>query len=107
MILFNNAKIQKTSVPDLGQADKMEIWRLLEKFHSTDLGYFLDSLHRHKEVIRFRRKDTAELIGFASIDVLQGGSQATIIFTSNVVIEPEFRGHNLIQRVGLETYIRT
>lgn len=90
--------------------DVSEIWALVQRFQDTDLNYFLGSLRKHKEVVRFRAVGTGELVGFVAIDVihhrLKPKKMATILFTSNVVIDPRFRRQNLIQRAGVQTYAR-
>ncbi len=92
--------------------DVSEIWELVQRFQDTDREYFSTSLAKHEEVVLFRVARTRELVGFAAIDVMHHalpprGNLATILFTSNVVIDPEYRGHNLIQRAGARTFLRT
>lgn len=95
----------------LRAADRAELWALARRFHDTDEAYFAAGLAKHREVVRFRERRGA-LVGLAAIDVLHHplpptGELATLLFTSNVVIEPAYRGHNLVQRAGARTFLET
>jgi hypothetical protein len=86
-----------------------EIWTLTAAFFDTERAYAEAKLKEHQLVALFRTKE-GSLIGMASMDVypvsFQGRSLA-IIYTVHVLLYEEYRGHNLIQRLGLRMFIKT
>jgi GNAT superfamily N-acetyltransferase len=86
-----------------------EIWTLTAAFFDTERAYAEAKLKEHQLIALFRTKE-GKLIGMASMDVypvsLQGRSLA-IIYTVYVLLHEEYRGHNLIQRLGLRMFLKT
>jgi hypothetical protein len=87
-----------------------EIWTLTAAFFDTERAYAEAKLKEHQLIALFRTKNEGKLIGMASMDVypvsFQGRSLA-IIYTVYVLLYEEYRGHNLIQRLGLWMYLKT
>jgi hypothetical protein len=87
-----------------------EIWTLTAAFFDTNRAYAESKLKEHQLVALFRTKNEGTLIGMASMDVypvvFQGRSLA-IIYTVHVLLYEEYRGHNLIQRLGLRVFLKT
>ena len=85
-----------------------EIWRLTEAFYDTDRAFAEEKLKEHQRIVLFRSHGERALIGMASVDVypaLFRGRQLVVIYTSHVLLREQYRGHNLIQRVGLRTFL--
>jgi len=87
-----------------------EIWALTAEFFDTDRAYAEAKLKEHQLVALFRTKNERKLIGMASMDVypvLFQGRSLAVIYTVHVLLYEEYRGHNLIQRLGLRVYLKT
>lgn len=87
-----------------------EIWALTRTYYDTDRGYAEGRLKEHQRIALFRTRGEAALIGMASMDVYPvvfGGRSLAVIFTSHVLIREQHRGQNLIQRLGLRTFLQT
>jgi len=85
-----------------------EIWRLTETFYDTDRGFVEERLKEHQRVVLFRSQGERALVGMASVDVypvLFQGHRLAVIYTSHVLVREQYRGHNLIQRVGFRTFL--
>jgi hypothetical protein len=87
-----------------------EIWSLTRSFYDADRGYAEEKLKAHRRTALFRSGEAATLVGMASLDVYPitfAGRKLAIIYTSHVLLQERFRGHNLIQRLGLRTFVET
>jgi hypothetical protein len=86
-----------------------EIWGLTQAYYDTDRDYAEGWLKTHQRIGLFR-SGGGELVGMASVDVFTEtfrGRRMAVIFTSHVLLREEYRGHNLIQRLGLRFFLRT
>jgi len=86
-----------------------EIWGLTQAYYDTDRDYAEGWLRTHQRIGLFRSGDD-ELVGMASVDVFTEtfrGRRLAVIFTSHVLLREEYRGHNLIQRLGLRVFLQT
>jgi hypothetical protein len=86
-----------------------EIWGLTQAFYDTDRGFAEEKLREHQRVVLFRSSDRV-LIGMASVDVYPisfQGRRLAVIYTSHVLLREQYRGHNLLQRVGFRTFLET
>jgi hypothetical protein len=87
-----------------------EIWRLTQAFYDTELGYVERKLKEHQRTVLFRSRGERALVGMASVDVYPvvfRGRRLAVIYTSHVLLHEQYRGHNLIQRVGFRTFLGT
>lgn len=87
-----------------------EIWTLTTAFFDTDRAYAESKLKEHELVALFRTKSDGTLIGMASMDVYPvvfEGRRLAIIYTVHVLLYEEYRGHNLIQKLGLRMFLKT
>jgi hypothetical protein len=87
-----------------------EIWTLTAAFFDTDRAYAESKLKEHSLIALFRTKNDGALIGMASLDVypvIFQGRRLAIIYTVHVLLYEEYRGHNLIQRLGLRVFLQT
>src|SRR6185503_10383013 len=85
-----------------------EIWRLTQAFYDTDREYAEKTLHEHQRIVLFRARGA--LVGMASVDVYPvvfRGRALVALYTSHVLIREQYRGHNLIQRVGFRIFLET
>ena len=83
-----------------------DIWSPSEILYDTDRGYVEQTLRQHQRLALFRAPD--RLAGMASIDVYPveyRGRRLVVIFTGHVLLRPEYRGQNLLQRLGFRTFI--
>lgn len=86
-----------------------EVWALTQRFYETDRSFAEQKLKMRQRVALFRTK-SRKLIGMASIDIypaLFQGRKLVAIHTSHVLLEEEYRGRNLIQRLGFSTFVET
>jgi hypothetical protein len=87
-----------------------EIWRLTQTFYDTELDYVESKLKEHQRTVLFRSTDERELVGMASVDVYPvvfRGRRLAVIYTSHVLLHEQYRGRNLIQRIGFSTFLET
>jgi hypothetical protein len=87
-----------------------EIWQLTRAFFETDRDYAESKLKEHQRVALFRSRTERALVGMASIDVYPitfENRRLAVIYTTHVLLYEEYRGHNLLQRLGLKTYLAT
>jgi len=87
-----------------------EIWALIQQFYDTERDYVEGLIRHHGSIALFRSAGDARLVGISALDVYPAafeGREVVVIFTSHVMLEPAFRGHNLLQRLGWRTFLRT
>src|SRR5262245_38811718 len=85
-----------------------EIWALTRAYYETERGYAEERLKERQRIALFRSSGSRALIGMASIDVYPAvfqGRRLAVIFTSHVLLREEHRGQNLIQQLGLRTFL--
>ena len=85
-----------------------EIWQLSDIFYETDRDFVEQSLKQHQRIVLFRSANERALIGMASVDLYPvefRGRGLAVIFTSHVLLHERYRGHNLIQGIGLRTFL--
>jgi hypothetical protein len=95
--------------PRVGTRGWEEIWDLTRSYYEADRPYVEGQLKTHERIAFFRSPDQS-LIGMASLDVYATtfqGRAIAVIFTSHVLLREPYRGHNLIQRLGLRTFLAT
>ena len=84
-----------------------EIWALTQEFYDVERDYAEAELRRRQSIAMFRMNGA--LLGMAAIDVHATefrGRRLTVISTSHVLIRENWRGRNLIQRLGMRTFLR-
>lgn len=84
-----------------------EIWQLTAEYYDVQREYAESELRRRAQLAMFRMNGA--LLGMASIDVYATefrGRRLGIISTSHVLLRENWRGRNLIQRLGLRTFLR-
>ena len=85
-----------------------ELWQLTDTFYDTERGYAQARLRQHQQTVLVRAGADGRLVGTASIDVHHVVFQdriVTAIYTTHVLLRPEVRGRNLIQRIGFRTFL--
>jgi hypothetical protein len=85
-----------------------EIWQLTQSFYDTERSYAEGKLREHQRTALFRSRGDRALVGMASLDVYPvefQGRRLVVIYTSHVLIQEQHRGQNLIQRLGLQTFL--
>jgi hypothetical protein len=85
-----------------------EIWRLTSRFYECERSYIEDALGRRQQIALVRDRSSRALVGMASIDTIATsfrGRMLTALYTSHVLLLEEFRGLNLIQRVGFRSFV--
>lgn len=96
--------VRKTG--DLTPADWQDIWILTQEFYDVDRDYAEAELRQRQRIAMFRMNDA--LLGMAAIDVHQEtfeGRPVIVIGTSHVVIRENWRGRNLLQKLGWRTFL--
>jgi len=92
----------------LTSTDWDDLWQLTDAFFETDRGHAQDAARRHALTALVRARDDGRLVGSASISVhhvLFGGSMVTAIYTSHVLLRPEARGRNVLQKIGFRCFL--
>jgi hypothetical protein len=101
-------RIETTIVPTstLTQAQWDEIWHLTYDFFDVERDYAEQELRRRQSIAMFHVQGA--LLGMASIDVYPAqfrGRRLMVISTAHVLIREHARGRNLVQKVGLRTFL--
>jgi hypothetical protein len=98
----------------LGTADPAidwdEIWGLIQRFYLAERDYVEQLIRHHGWIALFRAAGDRRLVGITALDVYPTefeGRKLAVIFTSHVMLDEAFRGHNLLQRLGWRTFLRT
>lgn len=93
---------------DLSPADWDDIWALTHEFFDVERDYAEAELRRRERIALFRMNGA--LLGMASITIYPEkfrGRRIAVINTSHVLIRENWRGRNLIQRLGFRTFLAT
>jgi hypothetical protein len=83
-----------------------EIWTLTQEFYVVERGYVEAELRKRQRIALFRMNGA--VLGMAAIDVHRHvfrGRKVVAIATSNVIIRENWRGRNLVQRLGFRTFL--
>ena len=83
-----------------------EIWILTQEFFDVERNYAEAELRKRQRIALFRMNDA--LLGMASIDVFPTefrGRTITVIGTAHVLIRENWRGRNLLQKLGWRTFL--
>ena len=93
---------------DLTPRDWDDIWTLTNEFYDVERDYAEAELRRRERVALFRMNGA--LLGMASIGVWTAtfrGRRVEVINTSHVLIRENWRGRNLLQKLGFRTFLET
>ena len=91
----------------LTAADWNDIWLLTQEFFEVERDYVEAELRRRQTIALFRMNGA--LLGMAAIDVIPArfrGRAVTAISTAHVLIRENWRGRNLLQRLGFRIFLR-
>jgi hypothetical protein len=84
-----------------------DIWTLTSEFFDVERAYAEAELRKRQSIAMFRMNGA--LLGMAAIDIYPArfrGRRLTIISTAHVLIRENWRGRNLIQKLGIRMYLR-
>jgi hypothetical protein len=93
---------------DLSPGDWDDIWALTHEFFDVERDYAEAELRRRERIALFRMNGA--LLGMASITIYTEkfrGRRIAVINTSHVLIRENWRGRNLIQKLGFRTFLAT
>jgi hypothetical protein len=96
--------VHATDTLSAGQWD--EIWVLTTEFYDVEREYAEAELRRRQTIAMFRMNDA--LLGMAAIDTHPGefrGRKIVVIATAHVLIRENWRGRNLVQKLGLRSFL--
>ncbi|MEJ0085534.1 MAG: hypothetical protein WDO72_07625 [Pseudomonadota bacterium] len=85
-----------------------DIWALTFEFYDVERDYAEAELRRRQSIAMFRMNGA--LVGMAAIDIYKTrfrGRRIAVISTVHVLIRENWRGRNLIQKLGLRMFLRT
>jgi hypothetical protein len=91
---------------DLTPGDWDDIWTLTDEFYDVERAYAEAELRKRERIALFRMNGA--LLGMASITIYDEefrGRRVTVINTSHVLIRENWRGRNLIQKLGFRTFL--
>jgi hypothetical protein len=91
---------------ELTPAQWDEIWILTQEFFDVDRSYAEAELKQRQRIALFRMNGA--LLGMAAIDLFTEtfrGRPQEIIFTSHVLLRENWRGRNLLQKLGWRTFL--
>ena len=83
-----------------------EIWTLTSEFYDVEREYAEMELRRRSRIALFRMNGA--LLGMASIDTYPTtfrGRDIVVISTTHVLIRENWRGRNLVQRLGFRSFL--
>ena len=84
-----------------------EIWTLTQEFYDVERDYAEAELRRRQSIAMFRMNGA--LLGMAAIDIQVTefrGRRLAAISTAHVLIRENWRGRNLIQKLGMRMFLR-
>jgi hypothetical protein len=87
-----------------------EVWMLIQRFYDAERDYVEQQIKHHGSIALYRAAGDGRLVGITALDVYPAefeGRKVGVIFTSHVMLDEAFRGHNLLQRLGWRTFLRT
>jgi hypothetical protein len=87
-----------------------EIWAFIQRFYEAQRDYVEELIRHHGSIALFRAPGDGKLVGLTALDVYPTvfeGRKIAVIFTSHVMLDEAFRGHNLLQRLGWRTFLKT
>lgn len=93
---------------DLTAADWDDIWTLTDEYYDVERAYAEEELRKRERIALFRMNGA--LLGMASIAIYAAefrGRSLAVINTSHVLIRENWRGRNLIQKLGFRTFLET
>jgi hypothetical protein len=93
---------------DLTPADWDDIWALTDEFYEVERDFAEAELRRRERIALFRMNGA--LLGMASITIYTEkfrGRGVAVINTSHVLIRENWRGRNLIQKLGFRIFLAT
>jgi hypothetical protein len=85
-----------------------DIWILTQEFFDVEREYSENELRKRQSIALFRMNDA--LLGMAAIDEVETrfrGRVITAFSTNHVLIRENWRGRNLLQKLGLRTFLGT
>jgi hypothetical protein len=91
---------------DLTPGDWDDIWTLTDEFYDVERAYAEAELRKRERIALFRMNGA--LLGMASITIYAEdfrGRRVIVINTSHVLIRENWRGRNLIQKLGFRTFL--
>jgi hypothetical protein len=84
-----------------------DIWTLTSEFFNVERAYTEAELRKRQSIAMFRMNGA--LLGMAAIDIRPAqfrGRRLAIISTSHVLLRENWRGRNLIQKLGIRMFLR-
>jgi hypothetical protein len=84
-----------------------EIWQLTSEFYDVERDYAEAELRRRHSIAMFRMNGA--LLGMAAIDTYPAkfrGRRIAVISTAHVLIRENWRGRNLVQKLGLRSFLK-
>jgi hypothetical protein len=104
------ASIEILETASISTATWDEIWNLTHRYYDTDRSYMRESLGARQRIALFRSPEDGSLVGMSSLDVYLAsfrGQALAAIFTSHVLLREDYRGQNLVQRLGFRVFLQT
>lgn len=108
MPVSDKVSIEVLPTADLTSSMWDEIWTLTAEFYDVERDYAEAELHRRQRMALIRMNGA--LLGMASIDIYPArfrGRALAVIATTHVLLRENWRGRNLLQRLGLRTFLAT
>ena len=93
---------------ELTPGDWDDVWALTEEFYDVERDYAEAELRKRERIALFRMNGA--LLGMASITIYTEkfrGRRMAVINTSHVLIRENWRGRNLIQKLGFRVFLAT
>src|ERR1044072_7245751 len=95
-----------TKTAQLTPRDWDDVWVLTSEFYDVERDYAEGELRRRQSIAMFRLGDT--LLGMAPIHPFPAtfrGRDIVVLHTSHLLIRADWRGRNLVQKLGARTFL--
>lgn len=102
-------EVERHEASALGASELEEIWEFYSQFVQRPKEPFLDAVRATDAVYIGRERGTGRMRAFAAAKVIEiewGGERYGVLFNAWSGIDPAFRGGSIIQRAGLDTFVR-
>lgn len=105
----DDIEVRRYESSTLEPSELEEIWEFYRQFVQRPKGPFLDAVRATDTVYIGRERGSGQVRAFAAAKVVEiewGGHRHAVLFNAWSGVDPAFRGGNIIQRAGLETFLR-
>jgi hypothetical protein len=107
---FYRVKIVTRNVSSLLSKEWEEMWNLSQKYSEMSRDYFEQSIRCSQKVLLTYEIAQKKLVGMAAVEIYpleHENRKVLIFFTGGVLLDPSFRGKNILQMCAINQFFKT